>query len=142
MHTVHVPASGPPVTDTTIGAVLAGRLVKPLFQPIVDLSTRAVMGLEALARGPAGTALEFPDQLFAAAGAAGRLGELDMLCSERALECAVAASEPPPLLFVNAEPAVMDQPPSPRLVELIESGLLFREILEYTDARCRPCPAA
>src|SRR5512139_3779870 len=54
-------------TGGQIGAVLARRLVQPVFQPIVELSTRAVVGLEALARGPAGSALEFPDRLFAAA---------------------------------------------------------------------------
>ncbi|MEU7907409.1 EAL domain-containing protein [Actinoplanes sp. NPDC049118] len=116
--------------------------MQPLFQPIVDLSTRAVMGLEALARGPAGTALEFPDRLFAAAHAAGRLGELDMLCSERALECAVAAAVPPPLLFVNAEPAVMNQPLSPRLIELIDRGLPFREIVEYTERALPALPGS
>ncbi|MET8153767.1 EAL domain-containing protein [Actinoplanes sp. NPDC049668] len=140
MHSVHAPAS--PVTDATIGAILAGRLVRPLFQPIVDLSTRTVMGLEALARGPVGSALEFPDRLFAAASVAGRLRELDILCSERALECALAVPVPPPLLFLNAEPAVMDQPPSPRLVELVSNGPPFRAILEYTERALPAVPGS
>ncbi|MGI5241009.1 EAL domain-containing protein [Dactylosporangium sp. CA-139066] len=122
-----------PATGVAIEAVLAGRLVEPVFQPIVELRTRAVVGLEALARGPAGSAVHAPDRLFAAARAAGRLGELDMLCAERALECAVAAQAPPPLLFINAEPAVLDQPISPRLRELVLSGLPFREVLEFTE---------
>jgi EAL domain-containing protein (putative c-di-GMP-specific phosphodiesterase class I) len=142
MHSVHAPTSASPVTDVTIRAVLAGRLVQPLFQPIVDLSTHTVMGLEALARGPAGTALEFPDRLFAAAAAADRLRELDILCSERALECALAAPVPPPLLFLNAEPAVMDQPPSPRLVELVSNGPPFRAILEYTERALPAVPGS
>jgi EAL domain-containing protein (putative c-di-GMP-specific phosphodiesterase class I) len=136
----HAPAQAPPAT--TIGAVLAGRLVRPLFQPIVDLSTRTVVGVEALARGPAGTDLEFPDRLFAAARAAGRLGELDMLCSERALETAVAAPNPPPLLFVNAEPGVLDQPLSPRLVEMLREGFPFREILEFTERALPALPGS
>ncbi|MBG0566473.1 EAL domain-containing protein [Actinoplanes sp. NEAU-A11] len=113
-----------------------------MFQPIVDLSTRTVMGLEALARGPAGTVLEFPDRLFAAARVAGRLAGLDMLCAERALECAAAAPVPPPLLFVNVEPAVMDQPLSPRLIELITAGLPFREILEFTERALPTVPGS
>ncbi len=125
-----------------IGAVLDGRLVQPVFQPIVDLSTRAVVGMEALARGPAGTPLEFPDRLFAAARDAGRFGELDMLCAERALELAVAAPVPPPLLFVNAEPAVLDQPLSPRLIELIQAGLPFREVLEFTERALPAVPGS
>lgn len=127
------------VADSAIGMILARRLVWPLFQPIVDLSTRAVVGLEALARGPEGTALHYPDALFQAAREAGRLGALDLLCAERALECAVQSPAPPPLLFVNAEPAVLDQPLSPRLIELVQDGLPFREVLEFTE---RALPAA
>ncbi|GAB3833589.1 hypothetical protein GCM10027610_027660 [Dactylosporangium cerinum] len=78
--TVDVRAREAHGTGAMIGAVLDGRLVRPVFQPIVDLSTRAVVGMEALARGPAGSVLEFPDRLFAAARDAGRFGELDMLC--------------------------------------------------------------
>ncbi|GIF15691.1 EAL domain-containing protein [Actinoplanes teichomyceticus] len=131
-----------PATDVTLDAVLAGRLVRPLFQPIVELSTRAVVGVEALARGPAGSALEFPDRLFAAAGAAGRLGELDMLCFERALEGAMAARVAPPLLFANGEPAVMDQPLSPRLIELFAARPPFRTILEYTERALTAVPGS
>ncbi|MEV6601009.1 EAL domain-containing protein [Actinoplanes sp. NPDC051346] len=142
MHTASARSSATPEIDLTIGAVLAGRLVQPLFQPIVDLATRAVVGVEALARGPAGTVLEFPDRLFAAARLAGRLGELDMLCSERALECAVAAPAPPPLLFVNAEPAALNQPLSPRLIELVQNGLPFREVLEFTERSLPAVPGS
>lgn len=131
-----------PVTGATIDAVLAGRLVRPRFQPIVDLSTRTVVGLEALARGPKGSDLEFPDRLFAAAGAAGRLGELDMLCFERALEDTMAAPVAPPLLFANGEPAVMDQPLSPRLMQLFASGPRFRTILEYTERALPAVPGS
>ena len=132
----------PAVSEITIDEVLAGRLVQPLFQPIVDLSTRTVVGLEALARGPAGSGLEFPDRLFAAARAAGRLGELDMLCFERALEGALAAPIAPPLLFANGEPAVMDQPLSPRLLELLASGPTFRTVLEYTERALPAVPGS
>ncbi|MEU4557516.1 EAL domain-containing protein [Actinoplanes sp. NPDC023936] len=141
MPTAHAPGTTP-ITGVTIDAVLAGRLVRPLFQPIVDLSTRTVVGVEALARGPAGSALEFPDRLFAAAGAAGRLGELDMLCFERALEGAMAAPVAPPLLFANGEPAVMDQPLSPRLMELFASRPSFRAILEYTERALPSVPGS
>jgi EAL domain-containing protein (putative c-di-GMP-specific phosphodiesterase class I) len=137
VHTVQAP-----VTDVTIDAVLAGRLVRPLFQPIVDLSTRTAVGVEALARGPAGTVLEFPDRLFAAGRAAGRLGELDMLCFEQALEGALAAPVAPPLLFANGEPAVMDQPLSPRLLELFAQRPTFRTILEYTERALPSVPGS
>jgi sensor c-di-GMP phosphodiesterase-like protein len=45
--------------------------VRALYQPIVDLETGAVLGFEALARGPAGTPLESPLALLADARAKG-----------------------------------------------------------------------
>ena len=125
-----------------VARILRERLVQPLFQPIVELATGAVVGVEALARGPAGTSLERPDQLFAAAAAAGRLGAMDILCAERALECALESPVVPPLVFVNAEPAVLDQPLSPRLLQLLLSGLPFRIVLEYTERALSTVPAA
>ncbi|GIF02714.1 EAL domain-containing protein [Actinoplanes siamensis] len=129
-------------SDAAVDLVLRDRLVTPLFQPIVDLANGAVVAVEGLARGPAGSGLERPDQLFEAARLAGRLGEMDMLCSERAIECALAATVPPPVLFVNAEPAVLDQPMSPRMLELSTGYLPFRFILEYTERGLPTVPGA
>ncbi|MEV4278550.1 EAL domain-containing protein [Actinoplanes xinjiangensis] len=128
-------------TAAAVAALLRDRSVVPLFQPIVDLKTGAVVGVEALARGPAGGPLERPDQLFAAAHRTGQLGAVDLLCAERALECALEAPDVPPLVFVNAEPAVLDQPISPRLLELLVSGLPFRVVLEYTERALSTVPA-
>src|SRR5690349_6636552 len=110
----------------TVRRILRDRLVTPVFQPIVDLATGALVGVEALARGPLDTPLSRPDQLFAAAERAGQLGPMDLLCAERALECALESPVRLPLVFVNAEPAVLDQPLTPRLLELLLNGLPFR----------------
>ncbi|MCY1143764.1 EAL domain-containing protein [Actinoplanes sp. Pm04-4] len=131
-----------PIAAAAVREVLNGRQVQPLFQPIVDLGTRAVVAVEALARGPAGTALEFPDRLFAAATDAGLVGQLDLLCCERALECAIAAPVTPPLVFVNAEPGVLNQPLSPRLIELVRGGLPFRQVLEFTERALPAVPGS
>ncbi|MCY1145755.1 EAL domain-containing protein [Actinoplanes sp. Pm04-4] len=64
--------------------------------------------------------------------AAGITGELDLLCSERALEYAIAALITPTLVFVNADPGMLNQPLSPRLIELVRDGLSLREVLELT----------
>ncbi len=45
-------------------------LLVPVFQPIIDIRVRAILGYEALIRGPQGE-LHRPDQLFAAAQRAG-----------------------------------------------------------------------
>jgi EAL domain-containing protein (putative c-di-GMP-specific phosphodiesterase class I) len=57
--------------------VLDERSVQPVFQPLVDLDSRRVLGDEALARGPVGSALETPAALNRAAWRAGRVAELD-----------------------------------------------------------------
>ncbi len=45
--------------------------VRSLYQPLVELGGRQVVGFEALARGPRGSALELPGALFAVKGVSG-----------------------------------------------------------------------
>ncbi len=54
--------------------------VHAVYQPVVDLDTRRVVGYEALARGPRDSPLHTPDALFAAARDQGVLVELDWAC--------------------------------------------------------------
>jgi EAL domain-containing protein (putative c-di-GMP-specific phosphodiesterase class I) len=61
-----------PTTVEDFGRVLDERAVQPVFQPLIDLDNRHVVGYEALARGPMGSALETPAALFGAAWRAGR----------------------------------------------------------------------
>lgn len=113
--------------------ILRKRLLRPVYQPIVDLETRDVFGYEALARGPAGSAEESSAGLFAAAAARGRLVELDSAC-QAAVEGALALGVASPLtLFVNVEPDTIGIEPLPpirpglrALVELTERALTSR----------------
>ena len=83
--------------------------VRAVFQPVVELGTEAVVGFEALARGQAGTRLESPVALFAAARANGRLGELELACQTAAVDAAEFAGwRGPQSLFLNLEPEVID----------------------------------
>ena len=85
--------------------------IEPVFQPIVDLDRRAVVGYEALARGPRGSGLESPGQLFGAARRTGCLERMDWACRWAAVNEARRAGFAAPLaLFVNAEPEAMGGP--------------------------------
>lgn len=70
--------------------ILSGRLIRSVFQPIVDLDSGSVVAYEALSRGSAGS-LERPDVLFDVARPSGRLTELGELCRRTALESAIAS---------------------------------------------------
>lgn len=97
-----------PSVDTrseALDEILAGGRLRTLFQPIVDLETGKLFGVEALTRGPEGSALESPASLFAAARAVGRLGDLDAACQMAALASAHTHGVKTPLtVFVNSEP--------------------------------------
>lgn len=123
-----------PPPPHTLDDVLRERRVRSLFQPIVDLETRLVVGYEALARGPVGSRLESPADLFAAATDRHRLVALDALCQESAVSAALAHGFASPLtLFVNVEPDTIGVRPLPpigpglrTLVELTERTLTTR----------------
>lgn len=94
---------GPACTD--LERLLSRHDIRCVYQPIVDLYSESVVGYEALARGPFGSALERPEQLFAAAGAEGHLAELDRVCRIAAVTGATwAGMRSPWTLFVNTEP--------------------------------------
>ncbi len=57
-----------------LDAALSSDALRMLFQPVVDLTTGELVGHEALARGPKGSALEKPQDLFAAVVGAVRAG--------------------------------------------------------------------
>jgi hypothetical protein len=54
--------------------VLRDRLLRTVFQPIVRVESGAVVGYEALIRGPAGSILESPDALIKEAYRQNRAG--------------------------------------------------------------------
>lgn len=88
-----------------LNRILAAQDVATAFQPIVEIESAAVIGYEALTRGPEGSPLQRPDRLFAAALAADRVDELDWLCRARAVCAALDAGlGRSAALFLNSEP--------------------------------------
>lgn len=126
-----------------ISQVLAERAIYPLYQPIVDLASRAVVGVEALARGPAGSPVEYPDVLFTAAERAGLMPQLDQLCFTRAVQLARAAGDvTPPLVFINAEPGVLNNAVTPELAAEVSAERSFRIVMELTERALGTFPAS
>lgn len=105
----------------------SGRL-RSVGQPIVDLTTGAVRGVEALARFPDGGS---PERWFSEAVDAGRGVELELLALRRALE--LAPHLPAGVyLSLNASPRSVTDP---QLAELLLGGPLplSRVVLELTE---------
>lgn len=83
--------------------------VSILFEPIVNLETREMLGYEALVRGPWDSDLHSPDALFRMAGDAGLVYELDCLCRRAALRSA-RGLDPGRKLFLNCLPTTIHDP--------------------------------
>jgi EAL domain-containing protein (putative c-di-GMP-specific phosphodiesterase class I) len=99
--------------------VIAERSIVSLYQPIFYIGDQnvpreeyPVVAYEALARGPKGSPVEYPDKLFGTARALGRLVELDWVCRAAAVQGAMDAGlKAPYTLFCNMEPEAIDAPP-------------------------------
>ena len=88
---------------TELKAILDSRDIRTVFQPIVCLKTGSILGFEALSRGPAGSALESPVELFAAAEKYNLLFALEKLCREKALTNAKGIMDGYKI-FINVNP--------------------------------------
>jgi EAL domain-containing protein (putative c-di-GMP-specific phosphodiesterase class I) len=116
--------------------VLLSDTLSTVFQPILALSSRSVLGYEALTRGPAGSVYQMPMRLFEMAEEADLVFELDRKCRRRALRSA-AALPAGAKLFVNVFPSAMYDPEfqGKALVRLVQSYGLQPErvVLEITE---------
>ena len=127
-----------PADETaTLADLLAANEVRSLYQPVVELDSGTIVAYEALARGPEGTSLCTPAQLFAEARRCGLLAELDMACRTAALSGARAAGMHRLwTLFVNTEPdtAASAFGPSPAGVGILSATQgEMRVIVELTE---------
>jgi EAL domain-containing protein (putative c-di-GMP-specific phosphodiesterase class I) len=111
--------------DTLLGVILKGDL-NVRFEPLIDLRRSEVFAYEALVRGPQGSALRTPKQLFRQAAEAGLVYELDCLCRRVALENSGVIPRGKKL-FLNVLPTSISDP------NLSADGL--RKILEEYPLR-------
>ena len=126
-----------------LGDILAEGAVEIGFQPVVELATGAVVGWEALARGPEGTPLRRPDRLFAMARTAHRAEELDWLCQRRALQGALAAGPTQAqALFLNMEPDSTGFMPLELRTLFGQATAEVTVAVEVTERGSRDSPAA
>jgi EAL domain-containing protein (putative c-di-GMP-specific phosphodiesterase class I) len=138
--TLHAEAS------TTVARQLDDALIdglRTVYQPIVCLGDGGVVGYEALTRGPAGSELESPLALFAAARAEQRIPELDRACRSAAISGARAARlGRPATLFLNAEPEALEIPATGPIREsTIAAGGDLQLCVELTERALTARPA-
>ena len=122
--------------------ILRAEAVSSVYQPIVDLGTRAVVAVEALARGPQGE-MHFPGSLFAAAAREGLSVQLEWACRAAAFRGALAGPLPSGVaLFVNVESSQLGEVP-PAAVQRLEDEVrnVVHVVLELTERDLAGRPA-
>lgn len=87
-------------------SILEKRLLTPVFQPIVNISSAKGLGYEALIRGPVNSELHSPIALFDAAKNQGLLADLEYTCREMSCQ-RFSELEGPGKLFINVSPMVL-----------------------------------
>ncbi|MBH3431120.1 bifunctional diguanylate cyclase/phosphodiesterase [Pseudomonas alkylphenolica] len=140
---------------SALSTILAQGGLHSLFQPIVCVSERRILGYEALSRGPSNSPLHSPINLFAVARQAGRLTELEVACRESACR-RFSQQDLDGKLFLNVSPESLLEPqyqsgrtlkmlhdlglsPSRVVIELTEQTptddfqLLFNALHHYRD---------
>ncbi|NNJ14317.1 EAL and GGDEF domain-containing protein [Pseudomonas putida CSV86] len=94
---------------SALSSILTQGGLHSLFQPIVCLSERRILGYEALSRGPSNSPLHSPINLFAVARHAGRLTELEIACRESACR-RFSQQKLEGKLFLNVSPESLLEP--------------------------------
>jgi EAL domain-containing protein (putative c-di-GMP-specific phosphodiesterase class I) len=89
-----------------INKIITRKNITLFAQPIIDVATSEIRAWELLTRGPKGTGLEAPLQLFSVARQTGRLYELEMIVLEKMLQ-QVKASRCRQDIFVNCTPLTL-----------------------------------
>lgn len=116
---------------------LARRDFSAVFQPVFDLLSGRMIGVEALSRGPKGSELESGEILFSLAERTDMLLPLERITRMQALEAAASAARPDWKIFLNLSPAAVSDPDflGPLFLEQIAARGLTPDqiVLEITE---------
>ncbi|WP_082521176.1 EAL domain-containing protein [Rhodococcus sp. Leaf278] len=116
--------------------------ITSVYQPIVSLDDRAVVGYEALVRTSGDGPSIAPPELLRAAREQGVISDFDWRCRASALHGAVEAGYPNELeLFVNAEPTALDTLPPRDSRPLIADAARLSITVEITERDLMGDPA-
>ncbi|WP_144110233.1 phosphodiesterase [Paraburkholderia sp. BCC1886] len=118
-----------------VGRLIASKQLSAFFQPIVRLADGAVIGHEALLRGPAGTPFEQPHSLFSQAEREGLSIELEHVAAHLGIT-AYATAPRDLLLFVNySAPAIrsLGSPDHDRLLSNLIDAVAHPLVIEVTE---------
>jgi EAL domain-containing protein (putative c-di-GMP-specific phosphodiesterase class I) len=122
--------------SASIAKVVSERLLRPVYQPIVELATGRVIGFEGLTRPTAESGFSDPNSMFVAAETVGRTVELDYACLTAVVAGARTMSREQ-LLTINVSPRTVEAPhfsSESLLVTLARYGIEpGRVVLELTE---------
>jgi EAL domain-containing protein (putative c-di-GMP-specific phosphodiesterase class I) len=106
--------------------IIQNREIWTGFQPIIDLTDRAIIGYEGLSRGPRGSDLEYPRELFGLAARYEMTEELERACRRQAFEDWKVLNREG-RLFINTVPATVR-----------DTSFLGRGVLDYLGPDLSP----
>lgn len=103
------PGPRPATDEELVRDIIARERVQAVFQPIIDLRKRAILGYESLTRGPEDTPYHKPIALFEAATRLGLESELEIVCRKNSIR-AFAELGLDAKLFLNISPGALTHP--------------------------------
>jgi diguanylate cyclase (GGDEF)-like protein len=102
-------ASHSPDLAAAVANIIARGALTPVYQPIVGLVSRKVIGVEGLIRPQAPSPFPNAAAMFAAAASSGRITALDLACVDVVVAGATALP-PDQFLTINLSPATIETP--------------------------------